>query len=1180
MAERAWTDEQLSAIETRDRSLLVSAAAGSGKTATLTERIIRSLTDSENPVDIDSLLVVTFTKAAASELSAKLSAALADAVRNNPQNKRLERQLFMLPAAKIRTIDSFCGEILRSSADRVGVPPGYRIADAAETELLASSIADGLIESVFRGELPEVATPEELDRLSDCLTDSGRNEELSEVFRYLRSRCDAAVDGVDSLEELVDIYNPENYTSAENTPYGAYIIERAKEAAEHYFSSMQRIEAQLLSGDKKDLAYTVPIAADISLLRSLLGARSYTEMREAFSALEYERMPSVRGEKSAAANDYRVMRTLMKKELTALSSYFLYTDGEIGELFSELYKTLTPLVRFIRRFDETFLEEKRRRGALSYADVEHYAYKCLVKDGEPTDIALNLRRAFSAIYIDEYQDVNAIQNAIFDAISREDNRFMVGDIKQSIYGFREARPEIFSRLKEELPPLSESRAGGAAAIFMSKNFRCDEGIVDFVNSVFDGAFSYLGESIGYTSGDRLGYAKLHKPYPEPEYRAPEVYMLDKKSTRPSDEDETDDDLDAPATVAEEIKRLLSDGVLDSGEPIKPSDIAIIMRSAKGRDVLYAEALALCGIPVKISGAKEFFLSSEVLLALSLLNAIDNPRRDIYLAATMCSPLFGFTPDDLYAIKRGRDKDEVLYTSLTAYAVEHPEDEKVGCFLSRLAYYREISEGVGADTLIYKLYRETGLLSLASRSGGRDNLLLLYDYARGYEAGGYRGLYSFISFINSVIDKKASFDERRDSDSENAVSIVTVHYSKGLEYPVVFFVDAGSKYSNKDAKNRLAYAEGFGIALWLRTPSGLAIVNNPVHNVINHYVFRKNYEEELRVLYVALTRARERLFVVGTAPTVKREEYLEKVGVLRNYASRYSARNLSSSLEVVLVFSGREPVLPSAVSDTEMPEGEEAPVPELVSTEGLCESLLSRFAYEYPSPEETDIPEKLSVSRATPTLLDGTEGAELSFDTERERALLPLFMSGRSADESAKRGIATHLMLQFCDLSRLASDGAEAELMRLCENGFISREDGERVRVSEIALFAKSALFRDMCGAKRLWRELRFNAELPAALFTEDEEKRELLSGKTVLLQGVIDCIIEYPDGSLGVFDYKTDRLTKEELSERELAEKKLRRAHSRQLSLYALAVEKMLGKRPSRVAVYSLPLGDTVEIEV
>ena len=1181
MGERKWTAEQLSAIETRDRTLLVSAAAGSGKTATLTERIIRSLTDEKNPIDIDSLLVVTFTNAAAAELRQKISDALTEAVKKNPENRRLERQLFMLPAAKIRTIDSFCGEILRSSADRVGVVPNYRIADTAECELLASSIADGLIEAIFRGEEPNIASPAELDELSDCLTDSGRSEELSEVFRYIRMRCESSKEGVESLIPLVEEYNPESYTAAENSRFGAYVIETVHEAGAHYKRVFERYAREFRdNGGEAEQRYLDTISSDLSLLSDILNARTYTDLREKMLSLVFASKASVRKDKTERMEAYSLLRDMMKSDLRELSGYFNYTDGEMRELFSGLYRLLSALVRILLRFDELFLEEKRRKGALSYADIEHYAYKCLVQDGKPTDIAINLRKSFEAIYIDEYQDVNAIQNAIFEAISRPDNRFMVGDIKQSIYGFREAKPEIFAKMKENLPPLSESKAGFGASVFMSKNFRCDRGIIDFVNAVFDSAFSHIGPSMGYTQKDRLEYAKPHDI--EPEYKRPTVYMLDKAAKKISDGlDESDDtDLTAPAAVAEKIKELLENGRLDSGKAVNPSDIAIILRTAKNKDRLYSDALTACGIPVKISGAKEFFLSSEVLLALSLLNAIDNPRRDVYLAAVMCSPLFGFSPDELYEIRRGASGD-TLYESLVSYSESHPEYERARNFLSRLDYYRAISEGVGADTLIYKLYRETGLLALATRSGGGDNLMLLYDYSRGWEGGSFRGLYNFISFINALIDKKTTFDQRRDSDSENAVNIVTAHASKGLEYPIVFLVDASAKYTNKDKKNRLAFDSEFGIALRLRSPSGLAIVNNPIHNIINHRIYRKLYEEELRVLYVALTRARERLFVVGSCPTVKRDEYLLKMSLIRENMSDYFSRSLSSSLDVILAHSGVLPeYLERGPSDGNeyAPDSEEAK-PNKAETANLKNELLSRFNYKYPREEATKLPEKLSVSRVYPTVLDGSEGEELFLNEKSDkRKRLPSFIKGSAMDESAKRGIATHRVLQFCDFENLASSGAEAELQRLCSDGFLSEEDGARVRVDELGLFRKSKLFGDMRGAKRLYREFRFNAMLPASLFTEDSERKSSLSDEAILVQGVIDCIVEYPDGSLGLFDYKTDRLTKEEIANRPLAEKKLREAHSAQLGYYALAIEKIFGRKPLRVEVYSLPLGDTVPV--
>lgn len=1182
MATR-WTDEQLSAINTRDKTLLVSAAAGSGKTATLTERIIRSLTDKDSPMDIDSILVVTFTNAAAGELRAKISRALTRAVEENPEDKHLKRQLYLLPSAKIRTIDSFCNEILRANCDRVGLTPGYRIADTAECELLAISIIEGLIEATYNGSLPEIASPEEFEELADCLTDSGRTEELSEMFRYIHLKCDSAEEGIDLLGRLIENYNCPD-TPVEKTKYGAYLMERLGEMAEHYISAYDRYIEGFASGNDSEKKYLEVAESDRSALMRLRMAESYSSAREAIRGVEFIRKPTVRKDKTYRMESFSLLRDMMKEDVADLKDYFGYTSEQCHSLFASLYRLLSVLYRFEVQFDRLFTEEKRRLGALSYADIERYTYKCLIKDGEPTDIARNVAAQFDAIYIDEYQDVNSLQNRIFEAISRPNNRFMVGDIKQSIYGFRSACPEIFADMKNSFPRLEEA-TGECASIFMSRNFRCDKGVVDFVNNIFDGAFSLTRESIGYVDSDRLGYAKIHEGG-EPKYSYPSVCMLDKGG----------EESPSPDAVARKIEQILSEGRLDSGESVHPSDIAIILRNARGRDGEYAAALERRGIPSCISGAKDFFLSPEVLLALCLLNTVDNPRRDIYLAGLLCSPLFDFTADELYLIGRmGRDS---LYESLVAYTRENPEFTKGASFLRTLEYYRTIAEGVGVDTLIYKLYRETGLMALASRSGGKENLTLLYDYARSYEAGSFKGLYNFISFINNIIDKKTTFDDARARAGVDAVKIVTAHASKGLEYPIVFLVEADGRIYNKDRTSRLAFSEDFGISFRLRTPSGLAVVNNPVQDIINHRITRKLYEEELRVLYVALTRAREQLFVVGVCPTVKRDEYLARLEVIRDNLSEYSFRSLSSYLEVILACEGSRAL--DEVQFCGLAEGEDAPDGQTEAKEvererdaDLYNELVRRFGFEYPTPHLTTLPEKMSVSLMSPTVLDGSEsegGVKLTLDEaqtvdaadtipeEEKRKILPAFALGSDADESAMRGIATHLFMQFCDLDNLLKNGARAELDRLTSLGFVSTEDADRVRLREIELFRKSGLLTEMLSAKKVHRELRFNVYLPASEFTADEEKRRALSGKDILVQGVIDCIIEGEDGRLILCDYKTDRLTREELSDRSLAEKKLRESHSMQLGLYSLAIEKIFGRSPTRVEIYSLPLGDTVSI--
>ncbi len=1183
MAETKWTEEQLSAINTRDKTLLVSAAAGSGKTATLTERIIRSLTDESSPMDIDSVLVVTFTNAAASELRAKIDRALTKAVEQNPDNKHLKRQLYLLPAARIRTIDSFCNEILRANCDRVGLTPGYRIADTAECELLATSILEGLIDATYSGLAPEIASPTEFEELADCLTDSGKTEELSEVFRYIHLKCDSAEEGIHLLSGLIENYAATDEPVEKNI-YGAYLMSCYREMLDHYIASYEKYSSVFACGNDYEKKYLPLAESDRELLVGLRRAESYTSARERLLDYSLMKKPSVRKDNQTdAMHSFSALRDMMKDDLGKIKGYFSYSEEQWRALFASMHRLLSVLYRFEAEFDRLFMEEKRRRGALSYADIERYTYKCLINEGRPTDIALNVASQFEAIYIDEYQDVNSLQNRIFEAISRPDNRFMVGDIKQSIYGFRSACPEIFAGMKNAFPPLNDA-TGDAASIFMSSNFRCDRGIVDFVNNIFNRAFALVGESIGYVEDDRLGYAKIHEGG-EPEYAYPTLCMLDKGG-----------DITPAEVVAEKISQLLSEGRLDNGEPPRPSDIAIILRNARGRDVEYAAALESRGIPSCISGAKDFFLSPEVLLALCLLNTIDNPRRDIYLAGLLCSPLFDFTADDLLAIRQtGR---ESLYESLVTYTEENPDFAKGRSFLGTLEYYRTIAEGVGVDTLIYKLYRETGLMSLASRTGGKENLTLLYDYARGYEAGSFKGLYNFISFINNIIDKKTTFDDTRAKAGVDAVKIVTAHASKGLEYPIVFLVESDATIYNKERASRLVFSEDFGISFRLRTPSGLALVENPVRDLINHRIARKLYEEELRILYVALTRARERLFVVGECPTVDREEYMLRMSVIRDNLSEYSLRDLSSYQEVIMTCEGSSALSSEAFCGLTVGEAQNSDAEEISATKEaaafngeLYSELISRFSFEYPARLLTVLPEKMSVSAMSPTVLDGTESdGRLSLDepapTEdiqgpdesEERRILPAFALGTDEDESAKRGIATHLFMQFCDLESLVRNGAREELSRLCSLGFISERDAERVRLREIELFRHSDLIGRMLSAERIYRELRFNVYLPATAFTADEEKLEAYRDRDILVQGVIDCIIVNPDGSILLCDYKTDRLTREELLDRSLAEKKLRDKHSMQLGLYSLAIEKIFGKRPSEVQIYSLPLGDTVSV--
>ena len=1187
-----WTEEQQSAIDNRDKTLLVSAAAGSGKTATLTERIICSLTeekkDEKKPLSVDSLLVVTFTTTAAAELRNKISDALTKDVETNPKNDHLKKQLHLLPSAKIRTIDSFCYDILRANCDRVGIPPNFRIADKAECELLAISIIEGLIEAVYNGEIPEIATPDQFEELADCLTDSGKIKDLSTIFRDVHQKLVNAEEGVDLLGRMIEEYNcPE--TPLDDTLYVKVLMDRFHTMLDHYISCCQQYIRRLSPDDPGEKKCIDDAKIDLDILTKIRNAGNYEKTRELMIGLKFKDKTQVRNASAEAAN-YAAFRPVMTKDVTTEKEKFHYTVDEWRELYTNLYRLTSVFYRFEKEFDRQFLDEKRRHNALSFNDVLRYTYNCLIQDGRLTDIAKNVASQYDAIYIDEYQDVNALQNRIFEAISKPGNRFMVGDIKQSIYSFRSACPEIFATMKKTYPTLQEAE-GDYASIFMSSNFRCDKGIIDFVNNIFDKAFNFVADSIGYVDSDRLKAAKRYKDDVIPEYTYPTVCIVDKALGK-----------NGPAeVVASKIEELRRSGKLNDGSEIKYSDIAIILRVAKdNHSAKYVEALEKRGIPVCISSEKEFFLTSEVLLALCLLNTIDNPRRDIYLAGLLKSPLYNFSADELFAISRMRCGS--LYESLVKYTDENPDFARGAEFLKTLDYYRSISEGIGVDTLIDKLYIETGLMSLASRNGGSANLTLLYDYARSFEAGSFKGLYNFIHFINAIIDKKNDFDNNRSVATTDAVTLITAHLSKGLEYPIVFCVETDTQIDNKDNKNRYAYSENFGFSFLLRTPSGIALAENPVQKIIQDRVFEKIYEEELRILYVMLTRAREKLYVVGRSSLKDKENFDKRISLYKDNLSAYSFRKIRQFQDIILTCDSKPCVdydefcdyKPTDNDDNDggdNGDGSDGGNKEggKVRDEALYNKLKERFSYEYPNALMTVLPEKMSVSLMSPTILDAEDSDEaddinlLDHEVviepeETKRRILPAFASGDNSDESAKRGIATHLFMQFCDLDNLAGAGADAELDRLKKQGFISEEDAIRVRIREIELFRKSNLIKEMMKAKKIHRELRFNVYLSASNFTADEEKRRAYADKDILVQGVIDCIVERDDGSILLCDYKTDRLTREELCDRSLAEKKLRDKHSMQLGLYSLAIEKIFGKKPESIQIYSLPLGDTVDI--
>ena len=1215
-----WTTQQKQAIDTRDKSLLVSAAAGSGKTAVLTQRIIESVLDPKAPIDINRMLIVTFTKAAVGELRDRISRAIEEKLRENPGDARLEKQLYLLSGAKIMTIDAFCNDLLKSFPDAVGISPGYRIADEAEIMIAAREIFEGITESVMRGELSETITAEELDALTDCLADTKKMADVFDLFRKIHTSLRATKDGIDTLLPMVNEYDPESFISVDDTVFGKYIIRHVRESYLNRATTFSAYAGKLKDEGGLAAKYAETALLDAESYTRIANFSTYSHIREAVSSLSYSRIPQVKAdEKTPLMLLFLSEREKEKGSVKSEADKFLaYSEEEWKSAFAVLHPLMKTFYRMMKIFDDALFDFKKKRGMFDYTDIERLAYSALVRDGEPSELARSMREEFLAVYIDEYQDVNDLQDSIFKAVSKPDNRFTVGDIKQSIYAFRSANPEIFANAKRALKPLDDAAGEPAAALFMSTNFRSSEGIIKFTNRIFDRAFGALGESIDYTDKDRLFTGR--KPSGESFYASPEICVAPKLEINYSIEDDeikNDDETEPllPAIVAARIRELIDNGKREDGSPIKASDIAIILRSMKGRSEEYAEALKERGIPTKTSGKKDFFLNSDVLLALCLLNTIDNPLRDVYLTGALRSPIFNFTADELVAV-RDMGKGVPFYRALVSYVEKHPEFKKGIHFLKTLARWREVAEGMCTDRLLSSLFAETGILALAEEHGEKSNLIRLYEYARGFEGSSFGGLGAFIAYINNVIANGEKFECNIECADEDAVIITSVHASKGLQYPIVFFADAHRKISSQDTRDKLLVSQGFGAALRHRTPLGLALVDNPMMSAVSERIKEVNLEEELRILYVALTRAVERLYIVGSYAEDDLGAYLDRIRLRADVPSRAAYKKLFSHLEIVLsatdasilkpeefiprekgildeikrIKAEKEAAKSEKKLDTgasleeeikKIPQKEEPKAPE-VDPELLSE-LLWRFSYKYHSDELTRLPEKMSVSTLYPTVLDGTEEPYPSKRTEQKNdgskgRTVPEFIKGSGAQESRRRGIATHLFMQFFDVESLSRLGPRGELDRLVKEGYLSVNDASRVRLDEIERFAGSELLGRMNSAERLHREFRFNTALPAELFSKEEAMQAAVVDKKILVQGVIDCIMIEKDGSITVIDYKTDRLTKEELENETLAEERLRDLYKNQLGYYSLAVKEIFGKAPSRAQIYALMLGRCIDI--
>ncbi|MBQ9941193.1 MAG: UvrD-helicase domain-containing protein [Clostridia bacterium] len=1169
-----WTRGQQSAINSRNSTLLVSAAAGSGKTAVLTNRIIEKIINDK--CEITDFLVVTFTRAAASEMKNKITRALRNKISQNPSDRHLRRQIMLIDQAKISTIDSFCMSLIKENFNLLALPAGIRIMDESESKVFLKRKTEEVLEKFYKkyDNIPGSDFHIVVETLSGDRDDRRLLDTLSNIYKMIN----AYPQPVKLLETLnVRIGQETDECRAGkmdifDTVWGGYFqkytLRRLEQADECLNLAMDlcyndtALEEKYLPALKVDKPY-------IEALYAAVKSGDYIKARNwinSYSPTAFGRV--VKCEDEYAKQRVKKLREAVKDTIKGLQTeLFCYDRETIFEQCEKTCKMGGIIVDMVRELMMSDREEKIQKSIIDFSDLSHLTFEALVREGtfdyqsgsfEKTPLAEKLTGEFTEIFIDEYQDTNLLQDAIFNAISNGHNLFMVGDLKQSIYRFRGADPSIFRKYKDGFEYHTEKTTTEKQKIFLSENFRSNRGVLDFVNRLFSDTMNILSPD-SYIEEDMLVCTKSDQTI------VPELHLFNKNGGD-SDEDYGTVGEAEWEYIAYEIIRLCK-GKYSYG------DIAVLARDSK--ELLKIKAvLDSHGVPCITENRESLFDRSEILVMLCILNTIDNPRRDMYLIGAMTSPFFCFTSDELYSIRLFSDANSLLgagndcFLSAVDYYRQNKNDtlsEKINAFLEMFEKWREYSTEVGVSALIRKIYNDTSALSVMNTHISRDNLISFYDFAKEFEKKDLKGLFVFITYINDIIENGHSVNVPQQNG--DTVHLMTMHKSKGLEFPVCFVSALSKKMNTRDIYGNLIINKEIGISLRHSDAEGIVVYDTLHRRVSSILEKNKQYEEEMRLLYVALTRAKERLILTASVPESKISPFgavtvgydISKALTLYDFISA-SLRSdpcycdLSPEKTVYSEKLALNVILHDCfVSPDSYIEKNEIQEKEIHSI------APDDIIFEYDNTKFASVPQKLSVSQLHLGLTDDTDDKQTVFPYSA-----PAFISGREHNYAAAKGTAMHTFVQFCDYEISARKGCEYEAQRLLREKFITQEQYEMLDFSKLDGFFRSELYNNKIKhSSFLRREMRFN------ILVDSEKIDNSAPGEKVLIQGVIDCFFRNPDGSYTVVDFKTDRLSDaDEFIER----------HHTQLDFYSYAVSDMTGEKVSEKIIYSFELGKEIKL--
>lgn len=1221
-----WTKEQQQVIDLRKRNILVSAAAGSGKTAVLVERILQLVMEEEHPVDIDRLLVVTFTNAAASEMRERVSLALEGKLKACPGNAHLERQLTLLHNSQITTIDSFCLYLIRNYFERIDLDPSFRIGDENELKLIKQDVAEKVLEEAY-----EEKTEAFTDFVESFATGK-RDNGLTEMILQLYSLAVSYPRPDKWLESCMDNYTLVTQREAHSDVGCSFlqgILADARELFQGLLEDLKAAERVCLEPGGP-ATYLAAIEQEKQQLERLLACETYEQLAKEAAFIHFDRLKAVPkgtdGELKQLAMD---IRTYAKEALTKYCTRYLATDMEqlSGEL-SVCKGRVEELVRLTECFMEAFSEEKRQKGIVDFSDLEHYALEILLdSQGNPTSVAEEFSEYFEEIMIDEYQDSNQVQELLLSSMKKKDrnNIFMVGDVKQSIYKFRLARPELFM---EKLESYTDSESD-AQKIILGKNFRSRYQVLESVNYIFS---QIMRKELGNISYDEEVALYPGAVYPEGEKQAYHTEIL-LTETDKSVEDLDVWELEARA-IGQEILKVtdgnhglqIADQTREGFRRTELQDIVVLFRTMTGWAETFSRVFEEMGIPVRTESATGFFETQEVQTLLSVLHILDNPRQDIPMASVLKAPFFAFSNEEL-AFIRAEFPDKCLYEAIKECCLrgkmarelsvirdkqallKHISDEllaRLEVFLAWLANLRERIMHNSVSKLLQLVLKETHYMEMAEALPGgmqkKANILLLLDKARDYEKTSYHGVFHFLRYIEQIQKMDVDFGEASFAKEQNQVRFMSIHKSKGLEFPVVFVAGMAKQFNMQDTRSRLVMHPDFGIGMdyvdvknrWKRP------------TLLKHYIQGKMKEEslgeELRVLYVAMTRAKEKLYL--SAALEDFDKLWKKHQHLRSTEERQLPKHrltqAASYLDWIIAalmrsdalmsfameqgFSseecGRRNRYPEYFSirrmdlsnflETEM----DLQIEENVQVEDFIakhhvpsdqSELEERLTFSYPYEGEREIPSTISVTELKKRAMhQREEGEEEYFREEEVIPYIPEFMKEETETPGNIRGNAYHKVMECLDFSKTDSLSAiAAQLRNMVETKAMTGEEAAMVSPERIFAFTESDVGRRMAKAAekgKLYRESQFVMGL------DTKELGYETGGEPVLVQGIIDVYFEEA-GKLVLLDYKTDRV----FHAKELVDK-----YRIQLELYEKALTRSKKLEVCQRIIYSFHLGKEI----